>query len=156
MTHVAGLPRAGAAVPDFCLPNQFGEDVRLSSLRGAGTVVVFFPFAFSRVCRGELAALQEEKAAFANAGVRLLAVSCDSKYTLRAWADAEGFEFDLLSDFWPHGHTARAYGAFDENRGLAERASFVIDSSGRLRACIRSAPGVPRPIEQYRNALEGL
>ena len=146
----------GAEVPDFRLPNQFGEDVRLSSLRGSGVVVVFFPFAFSRVCRGELAALQDERDLFQDAGVRLLAVSCDSRYTLRAWADEEGFDFDLLSDFWPHGGTARDYGAFNEDRGLAERASFVIDGSGRLRACIRSAPGVPRPLEQYRNALEGL
>lgn len=146
----------GAEVPDFRLPNQFGEDVHLSSLRGSGVVVVFFPFAFSRVCRGELAALQGERERFRDAGVRLLAVSCDSRYTLRAWADEEGFEFDLLSDFWPHGATARDYGAFNDDRGLAERASFVIDGSGRLRACIRSAPGVPRPLEQYRNALEGL
>ncbi len=146
----------GAEVPDFRLPNQFGEEVRLSSLRGSGVVLVFFPFAFSRVCRGELAALQGERGRFQAAGVRLLAVSCDSRYTLRAWADGEGFDFDLLSDFWPHGGTARDYGAFNEDRGLAERASFVIDGSGRLRTCIRSAPGVPRPLEQYRNALEGL
>ncbi|WP_246657910.1 peroxiredoxin [Arthrobacter yangruifuii] len=150
------LPTAGAAVPDFCLPNQFGEEVRLEGLRGAGVVLVFFPFAFSQVCRGELAELQAGRSLFEDAGVRLLAVSCDSKYALRAWAEQEGFGFDLLSDFWPHGVTARAYGAFDEHRGLAQRASFVIDGQGILRACIRSGPGAPRPLEQYRTALEEL
>ena len=152
----AHLPTAGAGVPDFCLPNQFGEDVRLDGLRGAGVVLVFFPFAFSQVCRSELAELQAERALFDDAGVRLLAISCDSKYTLRAWAEQEGFGFDLLSDFWPHGEAARAFGAFDARRGLAERASFVIDGGGTLRTCIRSGPGEARPLEQYRTALEEL
>ncbi|MCQ1947318.1 peroxiredoxin [Arthrobacter sp. zg-Y1171] len=152
----AHLLTAGAAVPDFCLPNQFGEEVRLDGLRGSGVVLVFFPFAFSQVCRGELAELQSERALFDDAGVRLLAASCDSKYTLRAWAEQEGFGFDLLSDFWPHGETARAFGAFDARRGLAERASFVMDGEGALRACIRSDPGAARPLEQYRTALEAL
>ncbi|UWX96046.1 peroxiredoxin [Arthrobacter zhaoxinii] len=152
----AHLPTAGAAVPDFCLPNQFGEAVRLEGLRGSGVVLVFFPFAFSQVCRGELAELEAERALFDDAGVRLLAVSCDSKYTLRAWGEQEGFGFDLLSDFWPHGATARAFGAFDERLGLAQRASFVIDGQGMLRACIRSEPGAARPLEQYRAALEEL
>ncbi|MCC9204453.1 peroxiredoxin [Arthrobacter sp. zg-Y769] len=147
---------AGAAVPDFRLPNQFGEEVRLDGLRGSGVVLVFFPFAFSSVCRGELAELQAERALFDDAGVRLLAVSCDSKYTLRAWAEQEGFGFDLLSDFWPHGAAARAFGVFDARRGLASRASFVIDGEGVLRACIRSEPGAARPLEQYRTALEEL
>jgi len=93
---------------------------------------------------------------FTDAGVRLLAVSCDSKYTLRAWADHEGFTFDLLSDFWPHGHTSRAYGVFDDRQGQAARASFLIDGAGVLRGCIRSDPGLPRPLEQYRSALEEL
>ena len=156
MSPVAALPRVGAAVPDFRLPNQFGEEVRLGTLRGAGVVLVFFPFAFSRICRGELGELQAERTLFDEAGVRLLAVSCDSRYTLRAWADQERFDFDLLSDFWPHGAVARSFGAFDEEQGLAGRASFVIDGEGRLAACIRSEPGMPRPMEQYRSALEGL
>ncbi|MCC3275054.1 redoxin domain-containing protein [Arthrobacter sp. zg-Y20] len=156
MTKLAGLPRVGAAAPDFILPNQFGEQVSLTGLRGSGVVVVFFPFAFSRVCRGELAALQGERAQFEDADVRLLAISCDSRYTLRAWAEQEGFEFDLLSDFWPHGATARSYGAFNDAQGLAERASFVIDGSGSVKALIRSAPGEERPLQQYRNALEAL
>ncbi|MCC3271203.1 peroxiredoxin [Arthrobacter zhangbolii] len=156
MTLFADLPAAGTAVPDFCLPNQFGEAVRLSGLRGSGVALVFFPFAFSPVCRGELAELERERAMFTDAGVRLLAVSCDSKYTLRAWADHEGFTFDLLSDFWPHGHTSRAYGVFDDRQGQAARASFLIDGAGVLRGCIRSDPGLPRPLEQYRSALEEL
>nr|WP_231707548.1 peroxiredoxin [Arthrobacter sp. zg-Y919] len=150
------MPAAGAVVPGFCLPNQFGEDIRLEGLRGTGVVLVFFPFAFSKVCRGELEELQSAKGLFADAGVRLLAVSCDSKYTLRAWAEQEGFGFDLLSDFWPHGEAARTFGVFDGRRGLAERASFVIDGGGVLRASIRTESGVPRPLDWYRTALEDL
>ena len=154
--HGGHPPQLGASVPGFSLANQFGEKITLAGLEGAGAALVFFPFAFSPVCRSELAELERGKAMFDRVGVRVLAVSCDSKYTLRAWAGLEGFSFDLLSDFWPHGATARAYGAFDAEGGLAQRASFLIDGRGVLRAAIRSAPGVPRPLDEYRNALEAM
>ncbi|NVM96996.1 peroxiredoxin [Arthrobacter wenxiniae] len=148
--------RAGDTAPDFSLPNQFGEPVTLSGLRGSPVAVVFYPFAFSRICTGELCELRDNFAEFAAADVRLLAVSVDSKYTLRAYAAAEGYDFDLLADFWPHGQVAHSYGAFDPERGMARRTTIVIDAAGTVRDAFSTASGQARPLERYRQALAAL
>lgn len=146
--------RPGTRAPEFELPNQFGQTVRLAGLTGSGPVVlVFFPLAFSRTCQGELDELRDHAALFADAGAELLAVSVDSKYALRAWAEERGYGFGLLADFWPHGAVARAYGAFLEERGYAGRATFVIDRDGVIRSSFATAPGVARTLDQYREAL---
>ncbi|GAA2086126.1 peroxiredoxin [Pseudolysinimonas kribbensis] len=140
--------------PDFDLPNQFGEHVRLSDFRGERPVVlVFFPLAFSGVCTGELCALRDSLSLFQEQGAELIGISVDSKATLRAWAEQEGYDFTLLADFWPHGAVAKEYGVFLEEKGFANRATFVIDPGGVIRASFITAPGEPRSIEAYREAL---
>src|SRR5690554_1319407 len=90
--------------PDFELPNQFGEHVRLREFRGNKPVtLVFFPLAFSSTCTSELCALRDNLATFKQSGVELIGISVDSKATLRAWAEQQGYDFTLLADFWPHG-----------------------------------------------------
>lgn len=150
------LPTVGAPAPEFVLVNQHGEPVALTDLRGSPVVLVFFPWAFSRVCDGELRDLRDGFATIAGPDVRLLGISIDSKFSLRAFAEAEALTFDLLSDAWPHGETARRYGVFDEERGAARRGSFVIDPDGVLRARILSAVNDPRSLDEYRRALASL
>ena len=145
----------GTVAPGFALANQFGETVTRSSLVG-GSVVVFFPFAFSRVCTDELGQLRDNLELFDAAGVTLVAVSVDHKYTLRAFADANDISFDLLADFWPHGAVTRAYGAFDEEQGYAERISYVLDGAGVVRAVVSSPHGQGRPIADYAHALSSV
>lgn len=143
--------------PDFELPNQFGEPVRLSDFSGTSAVaLVFFPHAFSSVCTGELCELRDNLSLFADNRVTLLGVSVDSKYALRAWAEHEGLAFSLLADFWPHGQVAKEYGVFLDDKGFANRATFVIDDQGVIRESFITAPGEPRAIEAYRDALEEL
>ena len=144
----------GTAAPDFALPNQFGQTVSLGDFRGVSTVtLVFFPLAFSRTCQGELCELRDHLDLFTEAGSELVAISVDSKHSLRAWAEEQGYDFPLLADFWPHGEVARAYGAFAEERGYANRATFVIDVDGVIRSSFATAPGEARTLEQYRTAL---
>jgi peroxiredoxin len=141
--------------PDFDLANQYGEHVRLSDFRGVKPVVlVFFPLAFSGVCTGELCELRDNIALFQDSDVELLGISVDSKATLRAFAEQEGYQFQLLADFWPHGAVAKEYGVFLEEKGFATRATFVIDARGVIRASFITAPGEPRSLEEYRAALE--
>ncbi|MBN9606853.1 MAG: peroxiredoxin [Actinomycetales bacterium] len=141
--------------PDFDLPNQFGEHVRLSDFRGVRPVaLVFFPLAFSSTCTGELCALQENLNLFREHGVELIGISVDSKAALRAWAEEKGYDFTLLADFWPHGAVAKEYGVFLPEKGFANRATFVIDTKGVIRASFITAPGEARSIEEYREALE--
>jgi mycoredoxin-dependent peroxiredoxin len=140
--------------PDFDLANQFGEHIRLSDFRGVRPVVlVFFPLAFSGVCTGELCDLRDNPALFQERDVELIGISVDSKASLRAWAEQEGYDFTLLADFWPHGAVAKEYGVFLEEKGFANRATFVIDVNGVIRASFITAPGEPRSIEAYREAL---
>lgn len=140
--------------PDFELPNQFGEPIRLSDFHGVKPVVLcFFPLAFSNVCTGELCALSDNIALFADASVELLAVSVDSKHTLRAFAEQKGYNFNLLADFWPHGDVAKEYGVFLDQQGYANRATFVIDKAGIIRDSFITAPSQPREIDAYRDAL---
>lgn len=147
---------AGASAPDFTLANQFGQPVSLADFRGRAVTIVFFPLAFSSICHGELSELRDSISMFDESDVALVAVSVDSKHTLRAWTEREGSAFPLLADFWPHGGVARSFGAFDEATGLAERATFVIDADGRVAASFATARGEARSLEQYRRALAAL
>jgi peroxiredoxin len=143
--------------PDFELANQFGEHVRLSDFRGKKPVaLVFFPLAFSSTCTGELCELRDNLALFSDSDVELIAVSVDSKASLRAFAEAEGYDFTLLADFWPHGAVAKEYGVFLEHKGFANRASFLIDVNGVIRASFITAPGQARSITAYEAALAEL
>ncbi|KQQ95179.1 peroxiredoxin [Leifsonia sp. Leaf325] len=149
--------QVGDEAPPFTLVNQYGADVSLESFRGRRAVaLVFFPLAFSRTCSGELCELRDNLTLFAAEDVDLLGISVDSKHTLRAWAEAEGFGFDLLADFWPHGAVASSYGVFLPERGYAGRATFLIDTGGIVRARFESEPGEPRPLAAYRDALATL
>jgi peroxiredoxin len=143
--------------PDFELLNQFGETVRLSDFHGKRAVaLVFFPLAFSGTCTGELCALRDNLSLFADHSVELIGISVDSKYTLRAWAEQQKYDFTLLADFWPHGEIAKEYGVFLPEKGFANRATFLIDESGVIRASFITAPGEARSVDAYRAALESL
>lgn len=145
----------GSQAPGFALANQFGETVASDSFRG-GSVIVFFPFAFSRVCTDELGQLRDNLELFDAAGVRVVAVSVDHKYTLRAFADANDISYDLLADFWPHGEVTRAFDAFDQEHGWAERFSYILDPAGVVRDTVTSPHGQGRPIADYARALRSL
>src|ERR1700730_11305306 len=116
----------GDQATDFELKDQHGTPVRLSSFRGAKNVVlVFYPLAFSGVCTSELCAIRDEFPEVTRDDVELLTVSVDSTFPHRAWSDAEHFQFELLSDFWPHGDVAKLYGVFDFARGIATQGTFI-------------------------------
>jgi len=143
--------------PDFELANQFGEHVRLSDFRGKKPVaLVFFPLAFSSTCTTELCALRDNLSLFKRDDVELLGISVVSKATLRAFAEAEGYDFTLLADFWPHGAVSKEYGVFLEEKGFANRATFLIDTDGVIRSRFITAPGQARSIEEYTEALAEL
>ena len=143
--------------PDFDLANQFGEHVRLSEFRGKRPVaLVFFPLAFSSTCTTELCDLRDNLALFTTEGVELIGISVDSKATLRAFAQQEGYDFTLLADFWPHGEVAKEYGVFLEEKGFANRATFLIDVDGVIRASFVTAPGQPRSMDDYSSAIAEL
>ncbi len=147
----------GDQAPDFELVNQFGESVKLSDFRGKkNVVIVFYPLSFSGICTGELCELRDNFAAFQDASVELLAISVDSKFVQKLFAEQEKYEFNVLADFWPHGGVAKQYGVFLEEHGIANRATFVINKDGELVAKFITAPGQARNLDEYKKALAAL
>lgn len=147
----------GQPAPDFELRNQHREKIRLSQFRGErNVVVVFYPFSFTGVCTGELCSLRDDIADFDNDDVTLLAISCDSAAVQARFAEAEGYTFSVLSDFWPHGAVAQAYGVFDERLGCPLRGTFVIDREGIIRWSTVNAIPDARELDDYREALAAL
>lgn len=155
MTSPAAGPAAGSRAPDFHTQNQYGEPVRLSDYAGRRDVVlVFYPYAFSQVCTSELTALRDRPSLVAAA--EFLAISCDPLFTLRAYSDAQDLGFSLLTDFWPHGAIASSYGVFDDDRGCALRATFVVDRSGIVRWSVVNPMPEARNLDDYAAALASL
>ncbi|MEU6282188.1 peroxiredoxin [Streptomyces sp. NPDC047028] len=149
--------QVGDKAPDFELKDNHGRTVRLSDFRGDKNVVVlFYPFAFTGVCTGELCELRDNLPKFADRDTQLLAVSNDSIHTLRVFAEQEGLEYPLLSDFWPHGNVSRAYGVFDEDKGCAVRGTFIIDKEGVVRWTVVNGLPDARDLGEYVKALDTL
>jgi peroxiredoxin (alkyl hydroperoxide reductase subunit C) len=147
----------GEVAPDFTLRDQHGKPVSLSDFKGVKAVVlVFYPFAFSGICTGELCEIRDDLGAFESDDVQVLAVSCDHMFTQRAWSDAQGYFFPVLSDAWPHGGTAQSYGVFSEAGGFATRGTFLIDRDGVVRWVLVNGPSEKRDFGGYRAALKEL
>ena len=141
--------------PDFTLKDQNNQEWTLSEFLGVRNVlVVFYPFAFSGICTGELDQLRDDLAEFGE--VQVLAVSVDSVFTLKAWSDQQGYDFPLLSDFWPHGKVAQDYGVFNDKAGMANRATFLVDTDGVVRFAEMNQPGQPRDQTIWKQALAAL
>lgn len=148
---------AGDTAPPFALTNQHLQTVELSEFRGRSNVLlVFYPLTFTSVCGGELTALRDQLPAFDEDEVTILGISTDTSAVHRAYVDREYLGYQLLSDFWPHGAAAQAYGVFDEETGFADRGSFLIDKQGVIRWTVRADFATARSIDDYRTAIAAL
>lgn len=147
----------GSKARGFSLKNQDGRTVTLSDFQGKQAVLlVFYPFAFSGICTGELCSVRDDLSSFQNDDVQILAVSVDHPFTLKAWADTEQYEFPLLSDFWPHGAVAESYGVFNSDAGFSVRGTFLIDTEGVVRFAEANGPGEARDQQGWRDAVSKL
>jgi peroxiredoxin len=145
----------GSKAPEFTLKDYNNEKVSLSSVYAEKPVLlVFYPFAFSGICTGELCQLRDDISSFE--GVRVLGVSVDTPYSLKVWAEQEGYQFPLLSDFWPHGAVAQEYGVFNDKAGMANRGTFLIDGEGVVRFAEINGPGEARNQEAWKKAIASL
>ena len=151
------LVDVGDTAPDFTLRDQNNEEVTLSSFRGRkAALLVFYPLAFTGICTGELCVVRDDLGSFQNDDVQVLTISVDSPYSHKVFAEREGYHFPLLSDFWPHGAVAKAYGVFNETTGFANRGTFLIDRDGVVRFAEMNEPGQGRDAERWRDAIKDV
>jgi peroxiredoxin len=147
----------GDRAPDLALVDQHGRTVRLSDLlRDKAVLVVFYPWAFSGICGGELHELQAVLGELTGDGLEVVTVSTDSMFALRTFADREGFTFPMLADFWPHGAVAEAYGVLEPDVGVALRATFLVGTDGTVRWSVLKGIGDARDVADYRKAVADL
>jgi mycoredoxin-dependent peroxiredoxin len=147
----------GSPAPGFALKDQHNQEVSLGDFAGRKAVLlVFYPLAFSGTCQGELTEIKDNLGLYANDHVQVVTVSVDSTWAHSVWASREGFDFPLLSDFWPHGAVASAYGVFNEVAGFANRGTFLIDRDGVIRFAQMLGPGESRDLSTWREALAAL
>ncbi|MBI3430150.1 MAG: peroxiredoxin [Actinobacteria bacterium] len=147
----------GNPAPDFALADQHGVKVSLSSFRDKKNVVLlFYPFSFTGTCTGELCEIRDDLNSFQNEDVQLLAISCDSMFSQRSFAEEQGYKFPVLTDFWPHGKVSMAYEVFNAARGCAIRGTFIIDKKGILRWQVVNSMGDSRSALDYKAAIEAL
>ena len=147
----------GSAAPDFTLFNHRREPVSLTDLAGKKSLVVFIPFPFTGTCEGELCLIRDRLAELNDLDANVVAITCDTVPSNKQWSDQNGFGFRVLSDFWPHGSVARAYDTFNDQLGVANRTTYVLDADGVVRNVIASdALGTPREYDLYTDALSAI
>ncbi len=147
----------GDLVPDFTLRDQNGADVTLSELTAEkNVVVVFYPWAFSGICTGELDEIRDHLERFVSDDLQVVCISCDAVFSVRAWADIQGYFFPLLSDAWPHGEVARSFGVLNETTGAAQRGTFLVDRGGRIAWTLVNGPGERRDFSALPSEVAAL
>ena len=147
----------GQPAPAFSLKNPAKELVSLDDFAGKKTLVVFIPFPFTGNCSDEACTLRDRLADLNEMDANVVMITCDTPFANGAWAEQNGLEYPVLSDFWPHGETSKAFGAFNEATGSANRVTFVLDADGIVREIIDSGSlAVTREYDAYVEALQRI
>ena len=135
----------GDAAPDFTVKDQDGEAVSLGDFKGRKVLIAFYPLDFSPVCSDQLSIYQEVKPQIAEKGVELVGISVDHGFAHKAFQEKLGIDTPLLADFEPKGEVARAYGAYIEQTGHANRSLVLVDEEGTVAWVHESATPLEIP-----------
>ncbi len=141
----------GQQAPDFTLRNEDNEEVTLSAQRGTPVVLVFYTADFSSICTSEMCGIRDDYSSFQEKGAKVFGISRDSRWAHKAFKEKEGLKHSLLADM--KGEVARLYGCWNEEMGVSERLTVVIDSDGRIRYLTHNPPSEAR---DHREAIAAL
>jgi len=154
-TASQSVPAVGELAPDFTLPSTSGDKISLSSLRGRPVLLAFFPLAFSGTCTAELCEMRDDNDKFLGRGVTIVPISVEHTYSLKEYKAKYNMQVDLLSDF--KRDVSRLYGVLLEDRYYANRAYFLIDSTGVIRwAHVEDTPSNRREDAEILRAIDQL
>lgn len=156
MNSNATILGPGTSAPEFELRSTSKTKAKLSDFRGKPLIIVFYPNDFSPVCGDQIALYNEVYPEFEELGAQIVGISVDSMWCHIAFAEAKKLRFPLLADFEPKGAVAKAYGAYRESEGRAERALFVLDNNGVIFWSYLSPVDVNPGADGILNALEKL
>ncbi|MDI3540177.1 MAG: hypothetical protein PWR29_1335 [Methanolobus sp.] len=148
--------KPGEVINDFTLYDQNLNEVHLHNLKGKKILLAFHPLAWTRGCAKHMQLLEDNFERFQATNAVALGISIDSVHSKKAWARDLGVENTLfLADFWPHGQVARMYGMFDEDMGVSERASIVVDENMKIRFVkvyeTRSLPDIEEIFDAFKD-----
>ena len=147
----------GLTAPDFTLRDQNFEQVTLAGSDGSKRIVVFIPLAFTSTCEGELCTIRDNLQVLSERDTQLFVITCDNIAVNKRWADSQRFDFPILSDFWPHGETTKAYDSFDERIGVPIRATYTIDEDRKITDVFSTEKlSVARNFDDYVGALDRI
>lgn len=126
-------------VPDFELAvfhkNSF-KKIKLSQYKNKWLIIIFYPGDFTFVCPTELRETAERYKDFQKRGAEVFSISTDSVYSHKAWHDRSPsisqIEYPMAAD--QTGEFSRAFGVYIEEEGVCQRATFIIDPSGLVKA----------------------
>jgi peroxiredoxin len=153
---MSAILNAGAKAPDFSLSVTPDQKITLSELRGKPVILAFYPADWSPVCGDQMALYNEVLPEFQKFGAELIGISVDGAWCHAAYAKDHHLHFPLAADFEPKGAVSRAYGAYRDKEGFAERALFVIDKDGVITWSYCSPILVNPGADGILEALEAL
>ncbi|ANB56631.1 peroxiredoxin [Anoxybacillus sp. B7M1] len=131
-------------------------DVTEQNFKGKWSVVCFYPADFTFVCPTELEDLQNNYATLKELGVEVYSVSTDTHFTHKAWHDTSEtinkIEYIMIGD--PSQKLSRMFDVLDEEAGLAQRGTFIIDPDGVIQAVEINADGIGRDASTLINKIK--
>ncbi|HWX74500.1 MAG TPA: redoxin domain-containing protein [Solirubrobacteraceae bacterium] len=146
----------GTGAPAFTLAREDGSSFTERDLHGQGTVLVFYPFAFSPVCTDQLQLYEPLVGELAQRDVHLYGVSCDSSWAQKAFREKLGVSSEQLSDFEPKGAACAAFGVLHAG-GFPQRALVTIGPDAVVRWSYEApSPAELPPLELLREGIAAL
>jgi len=146
--------KVGDRAKNFSLLDQNKKEFTLKEFKDKRVLLSFHPLAWTSVCSEQMKSLEKNKLAFDSLNTVAVGVSIDTVPSKKAWAESLGItKTRLLSDFWPHGKVAKAYGIFLKDDGISGRSNIIVDETGIIRLFKNYPLGQLPDIQEILNSL---
>ncbi|WP_347156830.1 redoxin domain-containing protein [Pontibacter chitinilyticus] len=150
------LLQKGTIAPDFELNATPDQKLKLSDLKGKRVILAFYPADWSPVCGDQMSLYNETLKFFEKHNAQMVGLSVDSKWCHNAFKENRNIHFPLLADFEPKGKVAQEYGVYNAEKGVSQRALFVLDEEGRIQWSYLSPESINPGADGILDALDEM